>query len=609
MENNSFKVFLTDYICSLLERTRVERGTIKLGFDWLIYQIGLTSNWQPVRLPFFRQAGDATPKTKTEAEFGVDLSFLLPSKRELYIFVLKDEILNNRNWTRHDFDRDIRMAAAPELKSQGLESVNSIKVILAYNKDENQNGIELYNRLTASLGTKIGNNVSLSFERWNLTKIVEEVESHLMSPELLPQHLSSQFRYICSQVKDFDYGSEQWEHQLIPNWCSFLNIALQEPIDERKLRLIPVALMVLNHYRKGTPNSYPGWIDLVEWAMLSIWSCYQRLSDNNRNKKLKRIIVGIWLQFYITELERYFIEIMPVLTTEHGFHGSARGFFGLSAINDSYLAYWHIGRLGILTLTPQEFVTQEKSNQKEIISNLVNRSADWLVRCLHVNPAAMRPLIDLNHIEMFLTWLMLWQAGRQKDIFEWLSELESRLLVRRGENINIPFIESRNRMDLVAKYAATSKRPSEFTDTSSYLLLMVLEICFSLDNNKRDKLIDRYYQRIIKGIGDDGKSFTENQIDLMGWVPPKDWSERILKERVLDGITITTNNFESTSQDVKPLSERIREAVSETRKKYPREMPSNIPKAVLILACIKHRSPLPPEFWRGMIFQIKSELR
>lgn len=230
MENNSFKVFLTDYICSLLERTRVEKDTIKLGFDWLIYQIALASNWLPVRLPFFRQAGDGTIKTKTEPEFGVDLSFLLPSKQELYIFVLKDEILNNKNWISHGFDRDIRMAAAPDLQLQGLESVNLVKVILAYNKDEDQTGIKLYNQLIASLPTKIGDNVSLSFERWNLTKIVEEIESHLMSPELLPQHLSGQFRYICLQVRDFDYGSEQWEQQLIPNWRNFLNLALQERV-------------------------------------------------------------------------------------------------------------------------------------------------------------------------------------------------------------------------------------------------------------------------------------------------------------------------------------------------------------------------------------------
>jgi len=131
---------------------------------------------------------------------------------------------------------------------------------------------------------------------------------------------------------------------------------------------------------------------------------------------------------------------------------------------------------------------------------------------------------------------------------------------------------------------------------------MILELCFSLSDNAGDQLMNRYYDRIIKGIGDDGKSMIENQIDLMGWVPPEDWSERILKESVLDGIAITMDNFESITKEKKPLSENITDFVYKVRNKYPREIRSDIPQAVFILACIKHRSPLPPEFWRGTIF-------
>lgn len=608
MKNEVPKQFLTDYVCSLFERTRAEKSTIKVGFDWLIYQIAIAKDWSPVRLPFFRQAGNVSAKTKTEAEFGVDLSFLLPSKQDLYIFVLKDEVLNNKNWTKHDFDRDIRMAAAPDLNLQGLESVNSVKVVLAYNKDEENNGIKAYNNLIASLPGKIYDNISLSFERWNLTRIVEEVEAHIFSPDLLPQHLSGQFRYICSQIGDFDYGTEEWEHQLIPNWLNFLNVALQSPIDERKIRLIPVALMIINHYRKDSPNSYPGWIDIIEWAMLSIWQCYRDLSDTKNQIEMKMIITKIWLQFYIYELENYFLANETIFSTKHGFSTGKHGLM-ITAINDAYLAYWHIGRLGILTLAPQEFKTNEGSEYEDFVSKIVNRSSDWLIECLHNNPASLRPLIDLNHIELFLIWLILWQSGREKDIIEWLTELESRLLIRRvKKNFPIPFIESRSRIDLVAEFVATNRRPQEYSDSSSYLLLMILELCFSLnDNIARDQLITRYYNRVINGLGDDGKPIKENQIDLIGWVPPEDWPERILKESVLDGIAITTGNFETMTKERKPLSEKIIDFVNKVKNKYPKVVRLDIPRSVYILACIKHRSPLPAEFWRGTIFEDSNE--
>jgi len=219
-----------------------------------------------------------------------------------------------------------------------------------------------------------------------------------------------------------------------------------------------------------------------------------------------------------------------------------------------------------------------------------------------MNPASLRPLVDLNHIELYLIWLILWQAGKEETIYNWLSELESRLLMRRAQKfISVPFIESRNRIDLVAEYAAVGKRPDEFVDSSSYLLLMILELCFSLNEPKRDELLNRYMRRIINGIGDDGKQIVDYQIDLVGWIPPEDWGSRILKERVLDGIAITMGNFESVHQEEKPLYDKIKEYVTKTRLKYPWNKP-DIPLAVLILACIKHRSPLPPEFWRGTIF-------
>jgi hypothetical protein len=130
----ALNVFLTEYIVSLSERTRIEKDGVKIGFDQLVYSLALAKNWQPTRMPFFRQDAHGATTTKTEAEFGVDFAFLNPSKTELYVFILKDEALTNRNWTRSNFDTDIRMAATPNLEMAELESVKAVKVILAYNK-------------------------------------------------------------------------------------------------------------------------------------------------------------------------------------------------------------------------------------------------------------------------------------------------------------------------------------------------------------------------------------------------------------------------------------------------------------------------------------------
>ncbi len=103
--------FLTYYIQSLGERTREERRGTKFGFDWIIYNIGISEGWTPHRLPFLRSGPDETSTTKTEPEFGVDLAFLSQDRKKLRIFALKDEVLNNRNWGNHSFDIALRNAS------------------------------------------------------------------------------------------------------------------------------------------------------------------------------------------------------------------------------------------------------------------------------------------------------------------------------------------------------------------------------------------------------------------------------------------------------------------------------------------------------------------
>jgi len=600
MKNSPLNSFLTHYVGSLYERTRQEKKGLNIGFDWVVYQLGLARDWIPLRLPFYRQMHEGVSKPKSEPEFGIDLSFLLPSKKDLYIFVLKDEQLTYGNWTNHNFDKDLRMAASPDLSQPELDGIERVKIVLAYNKDENDSGVRAFENLVKALPSKIYDTVDLEFERWNLTRLVEEIKEDLLTPDLLPQHLSEHFRYICSQIRDFDFGTEQWESQLVNNWKSFLSILLSDP-DERKVRLLPVVLLIARDHAKDAPSSQIGWIDLAEWAMLALWDCYKCIDD----ARIRQIVLQIWIQFYIFQLELYFQDIDKVFTTQHAFVTIEAAPNGrLSAMNDAYMAFWHLGRLGILALAPQEV----EPRITELLDQVVTRSADWLVSCFQANPASMRPLLDLHHIELYLAWLVLWQARREDDIYQWLSELEQRLILRRvNEKSIFPFIESNSRMDLLTEYAIAGERPDDYSDSSSYLLLMLLELICALPVEKRDKLLRRYHSRLIRGIEDSGERIVEEQINLVSWVPPDDWAQRVLRESVRDGVAITTDGFapdsgEKGSHQTGRIDSQIQTLVDSTRQRFPWQLPTDIPQSAYILACIKNRSPLPPEFWRSLIF-------
>jgi hypothetical protein len=600
MSNSARISFLTYYIHSLAERTRVEKASTKFGFDWIIYNLALASDLTPYRLPFFRGAADQISKTKTEPELGIDCSFISPDRKSLTIFVLKDEELRNSTWTQNDFDADLRKAAAPDLTPPEFSDVGEVRIVLAYNKDEDQTGILLFDNLTKALGTKVGDNVTLSFERWNLTTITEMAEEKLLTPSLLPQKFFSLFNYICSQFSDFRHGTDEWVNQLVPNWRRFLDDVLKDKPDERSVRLLPVALLILAEHGKSNPSAETGWIDLLEWVMLAAWKVHR----STKNEPVKQAIFQMWVGFYLVELERFYTNHGTELSAEHSLE--IRGATNyLDAVAASVISHWHIARLGILALGYGELLGRETEQLRVERANALQRIANWLVGLLNGNPSSKRPFLDIHHIELFLIWRTLWQVGRKQDIYLWLQELRNRLFVRRIHFVPLPFLEGRNSLDLVLEYVATNKRPPEYCDQSSLYLLIMLELCFSLGSPQRNELLALIHNQLVLGLDSEGKQVEGcKPIDLIGWLPPTDWGERVLSQSLADdGESQTIEAFPPTAQaDGSAIVPKINDFVAQSRAAQELKFPDGLPASVIILACLKYRSPLPPEFWRLPIF-------
>jgi hypothetical protein len=177
--------------------------------------------------------------------------------------------------------------------------------------------------------------------------------------------------------------------------------------------------------------------------------------------------------------------------------------------------------------------------------------------------------------------------------------------MRRVNIVPIPFIEGGNSLELVFEYLATTKKPPEFNDQSSLLLLCLLELCFCLEPKKRDELIALYYREIVLGQGADGKQLKDIEpIDLMGWLPPSDWATKILLQSLASGgecHVLSTLDIRETTAGAS-IAKNIEQFVSQARSVQQFESPDWLPASVLILACLKHQTPLPPELWRLPIF-------
>ena len=487
--------FLSGYIRSLREETREEKGGTKYGFDHLVFQITQADEMIPLRLAFFRTS-NGVPKPKKESEFGEDLKVISPDGKTLVVYVLKAVPLTYREWTSN-FYKDMSLAISQDLRDPGLSKVREVKIVLVYNKDDKADGIKAYDNFVAASGTKVGDHAKLIFERWDLTTLTEQVREKLLtSPSLLPEKFFQRFSYICWQFGDFKHGSSHWREVLIPAWKEFLSELLDHGENERTIRLVPLALLILHsHQDENEPSSETSWIELIEIAVLKVWDVVVK---NGSKPALVELAWSLWIEVYLAELTRFYDTHRSKLLSEDSLaSGSEREF---SDIVSSHHCYWHLARLGILTnewLNIHPLLEPEEAKKFE---SRINHSSDLLFGLVMANSGCFRPILDIHHIQIFLVCFGLLQMDRKNEILTFLSRIYKRLLFRRLGHGSLQLIDQSNYWPSALNYSANTETASESFGRSSYLLQMILEICVGLQTPDADKLAVEIYSALIKGV-------------------------------------------------------------------------------------------------------------
>jgi len=602
MTPDSIKTFLRQYVASLKEETQRTSKGDRFGFDYLIEQLGRAEDWVLYRSPSHApDTNEDLPQPKKEPEHGVDYAFLTRDRRQLIVFVLKDEKLTYANFESAKIRSDMSRASAPDLRPPELAGVTSVRVILAYNKLEDEEGVEEFDRQVQKLGTKVGDHVSLGFERWNLDRLVDEFHQKVLTPAVLPPNFFRKLTYICLQVEDFSHGSAQWEEVLIPDWREFLKLVLEDPVP-RSVWMVAVALVVVQQHGKKEAAFATGWIDLLEWAMLALWDAALR----SGKKEVTEAVVEIWMLSYVIHLQQFYQTHGASLAIEDSLSLSTSPSF--EPVAETYLAYWHLARLGLLWHSICAVPVPEGTPEHATFVKGLNEIADWIIGLQEANPAAFRPVMDSHHIEIFLVWSVFFGVDRNEHILGLLRQLSRRLLLRRREGGPLRILSTDNTWESVFETIIEGKPLNKAYGRSSYLLLMLEEMCLGLSPIERDAVLKLIHEHIVLGVGPDGKSFEyPEEVELVSWAPPPNWEKLMLTGELLNkkdnGVAITTGNFvRYPNQKEASIAERIEDFIKQSREMYPTKRDTNLPLAVLLLACVKFRSPIPPEFWRSGIF-------
>ena len=600
MTPESITNFLSSYIRCLREETRQETTGTKYGFDHLIFQLTQAEEMIPLRLAFLR-GKNGVPKPKKESEFGEDLKVISPDGKLLCIYVLKALSLTYREWT-DNFDKDMTLARSQDLRNPGLSKVEEVKIILVYNKDDKADGIKAYDNFVAASSTKVGDHARLSFERWDLSILTEKVRGKLLSsPSFLPEKFFQKFSYICWQFGDFRHGSSHWTEVLIPAWREFLEELLDHGENERTLKLVPLALVILQaHQKEDEPSAETSWIELVEIAVLKVWDVVAKTGEEPEFLSIAR---SLWTNVYLAGLARFYEEHAEALLTEDSLSHS--GTTAFSQLISSHHCYWHLARLGIMTnelLSLRPFCDEEQVEEMDL---KIGDYSNLLFGLVMKNSGCFRPTLDIHHIQIFLVCFGLLRMGRKNEIINFVAELHRRLLFRRMGHGEFPLIDQSNYWPSAMNYIANKETAPESFGRSTYLLQMLLEICVGLGTAEGDALAIEIYTNLIEGVTMSGEKLNfEVKVELQSWAPPGDWLNKVLKGTVgNEGACITVNSlFEISEKDYSELPSRIREFISSLRVQYSEIEVIGVPYSLPILASVAHSSPLPPDYWRTALF-------
>jgi hypothetical protein len=133
--------------------------------------------------------------------------------------------------------------------------------------------------------------------------------------------------------------------------------------------------------------------------------------------------------------------------------------------------------------------------------------------------------------------------------------------------------------------------------------MMLLELCCLLDAEQQTTLIPQIHRRLVLGAADTGPQEERKALHLMSWIAPADWDEKVLRGYVDDGEIVSRGPLnDSIEAGAAELLAEMQKFVTQMRAAaaFPEQL--KVPLAPLILASIRHKSPLPPELWRNAGF-------
>jgi len=325
------------------------------------------------------------------------------------------------------------------------------------------------------------------FERWDIYYLTELFSKYLFNEYLFIDDESNRlFKKTIAFLDAPDNNFDDFK-KLVQ-----LQFDKLKEIKERSLTklfsTLGLLMSMVFHYSKENDFIVPA-KETSKYLIIYTWKWI--LNNKLENKKAIIKEFDKLLKIQLDIFNTYFKKTFPVAKIENGLFAENGAFY--EKVGYPLRCFQYLDDIIFYCRLRQHF-----SNPNGLLK-LKTKQKDFIIQMIDNNSGFTRPILDNHSIPIIQLFLFFVDDGvrRQKDvdfIYRYVLEIVQNLKIEKLKNNRLP--ELYNNLDLVIEYFATGEKPEEYTDSSSILIAILLEL--SVVFNSKD-----LFEEILSFIDDD----------------------------------------------------------------------------------------------------------
>ena len=419
---------------------------------------------------------------------------------------------------------------------------------------------------------------------WNGDAISDMTLSGIMNESVFEDEARLQFRKAAAFVDEPDVCER--------HFYRFATGLLDKPFKtqaERLRALRQVYLGVFAVIAGGRDaENYEAAVRCSELALLMAWDTAKAHAyKSSKASKTIRETLHRLIEAHLLSLDIYIGEhVRPYLGVDEGLASSIPS---SNAVDINLALFRALGRVASLGYWSQAIkYLHQKNSKPEVQAALeasINQLADDLCKLIGDNAALREPLRDDHAIEVMATCLFLVQAGKAQFALEWLQQIMEVLLFTLHPNGRHPTID-REYSDLAQHPKGTDEDFKRATAASVLIPTLIVWFAALRDGASLAKLREGVQQQIP-------------HCALQLWVPNSNSEAHLCRGDAMHGLAWSPFDVSGTIDEI---ITRVEAEIKGNADYSALSVIKHNLEPLMVTACLRHRIPLPPQFYANDYF-------